>query len=58
MDTPLDQFAHLRLHNGTIWRWIRPLLGFDVDGTPHLRIEQRVLSAGPSIIGMAANAAF
>lgn len=57
MDAPSQQFAHLRLHNGTIWRWIRPLVGFDPDGTPHLRIEQRVLPAGPTIADMIANAA-
>lgn len=57
MDTPPNQFAHLRLHNGTIWRWVRPLIGFDPDGTPHLRIEQRVLPAGPTITDMMANAA-
>jgi hypothetical protein len=57
-DGPIDQLAHLRLHNGTIWRWNRPLIGFDHDGTPHLRIEHRALPAGPSIIDMAANAAF
>ncbi|HCU53376.1 MAG TPA: glutamate--cysteine ligase [Gammaproteobacteria bacterium] len=56
-DTPLDMFAHLRLHNGTIWRWNRPLVGFDDDGTPHVRIEHRVLPAGPSLIDMLANAA-
>ena len=48
---------HLRLHNGTIWRWNRPLLGFDDDGTPHLRIEHRVVAAGPSIVDAIANAA-
>jgi len=48
---------HLRLHNGTIWRWNRPLLGFEPDGTPHLRIEHRVLPAGPSIPDTIANAA-
>ena len=57
MDSPPQQFAHLRLHNGTIWRWVRPLIGFDPDGTPHLRIEQRVLPAGPTIADMIANAA-
>lgn len=57
MDSPPQQFAHVRLHNGTIWRWIRPLIGFDADGTPHLRIEQRVLPAGPTIADMMANAA-
>ncbi len=57
MDGPCDHYAHLRLHNGTIWRWVRPLIGFDADGTPHLRIEQRVLPAGPSLVDMMANAA-
>ena len=48
---------HLRLHNGVIWRWNRPLLGFEADGTPHLRIEHRVMPAGPSIADTIANAA-
>ena len=26
MDEPEDRLAHLRLHNGTIWRWNRPLI--------------------------------
>ncbi len=51
-------FAHLRLHNGTVWRWNRPLVGFDDDGTPHLRIEHRPMAAGPSLLDMAANMAF
>ncbi|WP_300449798.1 glutamate--cysteine ligase [Accumulibacter sp.] len=55
---PLGSYAHLRLHNGTIWRWTRMLIGFDADGAPHLRVEQRVMPAGPSIIDMIANAAF
>ncbi len=50
-------FAHLRLHNGTIWRWNRPLIGFDDDGTPHIRLEHRALPAGPSVPDMVANAA-
>jgi len=57
MDSPSEHFSHLRLHNGTIWRWVRPLIGFDPDDTPHLRIEQRVLPAGPTIADMMANAA-
>jgi gamma-glutamyl:cysteine ligase YbdK (ATP-grasp superfamily) len=56
-DEPPERLAHLRLHNGTIWRWNRPLIGFDDDGTPHLRIEHRVAPAGPSILDMIANAA-
>ncbi|MCF8200278.1 MAG: glutamate--cysteine ligase [Sulfuritalea sp.] len=55
---PADRYAHLRLHNGTIWRWNRMLVGFDENEVPHLRVEQRVLPAGPSIIDMIANAAF
>jgi gamma-glutamyl:cysteine ligase YbdK (ATP-grasp superfamily) len=54
---PPAALRHLRLHNGTIWRWNRPLIGFDQDGTPHLRIEHRVLPAGPTICDMIANAA-
>jgi gamma-glutamyl:cysteine ligase YbdK (ATP-grasp superfamily) len=52
------QLRHLRLHNGTIWRWNRPLLGFDEAGQPHLRIEHRVVPAGPTHIDNLANAAF
>ena len=50
--------AHLRLHNGTIWRWNRPLLGFNEQGQPHIRIEHRAISSGPTLIDMIANAAF
>lgn len=52
-----EEFCHLRLHNGTIWRWNRLLVGRDESGEPHLRIEQRVMPAGPSIVDMIANAA-
>jgi hypothetical protein len=49
--------SELRLHNSTIWRWNRPV--YDVaDGVPHLRIENRVLPAGPTVIDVLANAAF
>ncbi len=54
---PAERLPHLRLHNGTIWRWNRPLLGFEADGAPHLRIEHRVMPAGPSIPDTIANAA-
>lgn len=53
-----EAFQHLRLHNGTIWRWNRPLVGFDEDGTPHLRVEHRTPAAGPTVIDAIANAAF
>jgi len=51
-----EKLTHLRLHNGTIWRWNRPLVGFDEQGEPHLRIEHRVISAGPSVADIVANA--
>jgi gamma-glutamyl:cysteine ligase YbdK (ATP-grasp superfamily) len=47
----------LRLHNGTIWRWNRPV--YDVaGGVPHVRVENRVLPAGPTAVDMVANALF
>jgi gamma-glutamyl:cysteine ligase YbdK (ATP-grasp superfamily) len=49
--------AELRLHNGTIYRWNRPIYDI-VDGKPHLRVENRVLPAGPTIVDVLANAAF
>lgn len=56
-EEPPETFRHLRFHNGTIWRWNRPLIGFEADGTPHLRIEHRIMPSGPTIIDMIANAA-
>jgi len=58
IDDDADPLAHLRLHNGTIWRWNRPLIGFNERGEPHLRIEHRVVAAGPTVIDSIANAAF
>lgn len=58
IDEPDERLAHLRMHNGTIWRWNRPLVGFSPDGTPHIRIEHRVLPAGPTPVDTVANAAF
>jgi gamma-glutamyl:cysteine ligase YbdK (ATP-grasp superfamily) len=52
-----DELQHLRLHNGTIWRWNRPLIGFN-GGKPHIRIEHRTPAAGPTVTDMLANAAF
>ncbi len=45
------------LHNGTIWRWNRPCFGSDGE-QGHLRIENRVLPAGPTVLDEVANAAF
>src|SRR5262249_27515650 len=55
-DAP-DRLRHLRLHNGTIWRWNRLLVGCEEMDRPHLRIEHRVMPAGPTIVDMIANAA-
>lgn len=54
---PPHKYAHARFQNGTVWRWNRPLLGFDFDGEPHLRIEHRVVPAGPTLHDCVANAA-
>lgn len=51
------RLAEMCLHNGTIYRWNRPIYDV-VDGQPHLRVENRVLPAGPTIIDTMANAAF
>jgi gamma-glutamylcysteine synthetase len=51
------QLAELTLHNGTIYRWNRPVYAVD-DGLPHLRVENRVLPAGPTVTDIMANAAF
>lgn len=47
----------LTLHNGTVYRWNRPVYAV-VGDIPHLRVENRVLPAGPSVADAAANAAF
>jgi hypothetical protein len=62
---PLEQLARgeapgldeLTLHNGTIYRWNRPV--YDIaQGRPHLRVENRVLPAGPTVADTMANGAF
>ncbi|MGW0434636.1 glutamate--cysteine ligase [Micromonospora sp. NPDC003197] len=53
----VPQLGELRLHNGTVYRWNRPV--YDImNGRPHLRVENRVLPAGPTVVDMLANAAF
>lgn len=47
----------LRLHNGTVYRWNRPCYGV-TDGVAHLRIENRVIPSGPTVVDEIANAAF
>lgn len=57
IDEAAEHLPHLRLHNGTIWRWNRPLIGFDENARPHLRIEHRVVPSGPTVGDCIANAA-
>jgi hypothetical protein len=54
-DCPLS-LDELRLHQGTVWRWNRPI--YDPAAGGHLRIEMRALPAGPTVTDMMANAAF
>lgn len=64
-ETSREQFAQgitpdlkaLQLYNSTIYRWNRPVYGV-LNGEPHLRIENRILPAGPSVVDQMANAAF
>ena len=52
----IPELTELRLHQGTTWRWNRPV--FDPANGGHLRIEMRALPAGPTVIDMVANMAF
>ncbi|WP_306216359.1 glutamate--cysteine ligase [Actinoplanes sp. RD1] len=54
-DTPA--LSELRLHNGTVYRWNRPIYAV-VRGRPHLRVENRVMPAGPTVVDTVANGAF
>jgi uncharacterized membrane protein len=51
------RLAELTLHNGTVYRWNRPVYAVEY-GRPHLRVENRVLPAGPTVVDVIANAAF
>jgi gamma-glutamyl:cysteine ligase YbdK (ATP-grasp superfamily) len=53
----IPTLAELRLHNGTIYRWNRPVYDV-VRGRPHVRVENRVLPAGPTVVDTLANGAF
>ncbi|UQI44778.1 glutamate--cysteine ligase [Streptomyces sp. HU2014] len=53
----VPELYELTLHNGTIYRWNRPVYAV-ADGVPHLRVENRVLPAGPTITDVMANTAF
>jgi CBS domain-containing protein len=53
----MPRLRALMLHNGTVYRWNRAIYGFS-GGKPHLRIENRILPAGPTPADEIANAAF
>lgn len=53
----IPQMKALRLHNGTIYHWNRACFGVH-EGKAHLRIENRIMPAGPSVVDQIANAAF
>lgn len=56
-DGDIPRLEELTLHNGTIYRWNRPV--YDIaGGRPHLRIENRVLPAGPTVVDCTANTVF
>lgn len=48
----------LMIHNSTVYRWNRACYGISPSGKPHLRIENRIFPAGPSVLDEVANAAF
>ena len=52
------KLSSLMTHNSTVYRWNRPCYGISPNGKPHLRIENRLLPSGPSIVDEVANAAF
>ena len=54
----IPKLSALNLHNGTVYMWNRPCYGVSSSGKPHLRIENRYLPSGPTIIDEVANAAF
>lgn len=52
------ELTSLLVHNSTVYRWNRPQYGIGKDGKPHLRIENRVFAAGPTVVDQMSNAAF
>lgn len=53
----IPKLRALNIHNGTVYRWNRPCYGIS-DGKPHLRIENRYIPAGPTVVDQMANFAF
>ncbi|MEM9821045.1 MAG: glutamate-cysteine ligase family protein [Bacteroidota bacterium] len=57
-DGKTPKLRALQVHNSTVYRWNRPCYGISPNGKPHLRIENRVFAAGPTVVDEVANAAF
>ncbi|MBI1289322.1 MAG: CBS domain-containing protein [Flavobacteriales bacterium] len=53
----IPELKALRMHNGTVYRWNRPCYG-EANGVAHLRIENRYIPSGPTIMDEMANMAF
>ena len=53
----VPHLRELTLHNGTVYRWNRPIYAV-ARGKPHVRVENRTLPAGPTMVDAIANAAF
>ena len=57
MDGTSPGLHYLNLHNGTVWRWNRPIYDPSLE-LSHIRVENRILAAGPTTIDTIADAAF
>jgi len=57
-ENKVPKLRSLQVHNSTVYRWNRPCYGISENGKPHLRIENRVIPAGPTVLDEVANAAF
>jgi len=57
MKKKVPKLRALQVHNSTVYRWNRPCYGISENGKPHLRIENRVFAAGPTVADEVANAA-
>ena len=53
----IPNLTALKVHNGTIYKWNRACFG-STNGVPHLRIENRYIPSGPSVIDEIANMTF
>ena len=53
----IPKLMALSLHNGTVYKWNRVCYGVG-GGKPHLRIENRYIPSGPSVIDEIANMVF